>query len=893
VLLLALDAPDGAPDAIPGLGGLLETHEIKHVEGWVRQLLEHGDALGALAAGAMPAAERSLVVFADRVRAMMATRLKADASMDFDRMITWTRDLIRDDLSVRRALQRRIRVLVVDEFQDVDPAQREIAWLLGEPETKRADTTRLVFVGDPKQSIYRFRRADVRVWRGVERDFSERGLGRVLALSENRRSVPGVLGLVDHLLGPLLDRPTDTQALRDFEVAYAPVTPVRAEHAWPHSVEVLAVPLDANGDAPSADTVRRSEAVAVAQRALELHASGVAWREMAVLLAGWGAVDLYQAALEAAGVPTYVLRAGGFYDRSEVLDLVVALQAIRDPLDDRALCGFLRGPCVGVSDETLLRVARALRSQYWTRLASVEIPDAGERARLARGAAMLERLVALRDRIPVRALVERLIDESGYLAHLALLHGVTSQPVANVRKLLHQLGGMRDADVGDVLEAVAEGRGHDDLEGDARLYGESDDVVTITSVHMAKGLEWRVVFWSDLVREVVVEKGTMMVSGSEVALKPEDGQTSVEFTRLRNLAVHERDAESKRLWYVAATRAKDLLVLGGVPVQWSRAQTSPATAIRGCLPDLGVAGGVVTYTARGGKEFTAKVRTVAIVEEDVERPPREIGDPIALAAPHAAIVVPAPRTRHSATELMTLERCGLRHWFKYVAGIREESVARPVDAGALTPIQRGLIVHDVVSRYKEDVELQALLEDAIGRFDDDAPPPESAQGFGYRVSLRTEVESVLAHPEFRPILDRPGAERELAFLHLRAPGTYLDGRIDLVAPGSDGYDVIDLKTGEITSEATAARAAQYDTQRAVYVDAIEAITGRAVSSFRFHFSQPAVQVGGPIDAESHVELDERLDRTVASLAADPPPLTTNPWECRYCGFKAVGWCPGI
>ena len=110
-------------------------------------------------------------------------------------MIVWTRDLLARDATVRRTLQRRIRTLIVDEFQDVDPAQREIAYLLGAPEERRPETTRLMLVGDPKQSIYRFRRADVTVWRGVEQDFEERGLGRVVTLEENFRSVPAIVGL--------------------------------------------------------------------------------------------------------------------------------------------------------------------------------------------------------------------------------------------------------------------------------------------------------------------------------------------------------------------------------------------------------------------------------------------------------------------------------------------------------------------------------------------------------------------------------------------------------------------------------------------------------------------------------------------------------------------------
>ena len=118
-----------------------------------------------------------MVDFAVIARREVERRLVDAGALDFDRMIVWTRDLLARDATVRRTLQRRIRTLIVDEFQDVDPAQREIAYLLGAPEEQRPETTRLMLVGDPKQSIYRFRRADVTVWRSVEQEFEEREAG--------------------------------------------------------------------------------------------------------------------------------------------------------------------------------------------------------------------------------------------------------------------------------------------------------------------------------------------------------------------------------------------------------------------------------------------------------------------------------------------------------------------------------------------------------------------------------------------------------------------------------------------------------------------------------------------------------------------------------------------
>ena len=152
-------------------------------------------------------------------------------------MIVWTRDLLARDPTVRRTLQRRIRTLIVDEFQDVDPAQREIAYLLGAPEERRPDTTRLMLVGDPKQSIYRFRRADVTVWRGVQEDFEGRELGRVVTLEENFRSVPAIVGFVDASVGRVLDRPIREGKWAEYEVKYQPLRAMRTRRASSPSSE--------------------------------------------------------------------------------------------------------------------------------------------------------------------------------------------------------------------------------------------------------------------------------------------------------------------------------------------------------------------------------------------------------------------------------------------------------------------------------------------------------------------------------------------------------------------------------------------------------------------------------------------------------------------------------
>ncbi|MBX6366080.1 MAG: UvrD-helicase domain-containing protein, partial [Gemmatimonadetes bacterium] len=563
-LLQALDE-----GSVPGLRELLSEWSSGEVEGWVRRLVGNGGVLQKLNAGVerLGPREATLLELATLAAERLYERLERTGAIDFDRMIVGTRDLIAEHEDVRRALRRRIHTLIVDEFQDVDPVQQEIAYLLAEPERGSAATPRLMLVGDPKQSIYRFRRADVTVWTRVERDFRDRGMGDVVTLEESRRSVAPVLGFVDAVIGPELDRPLDGKALREFEVPYVALKTTRVDGPSDRAVELLVVPPnDDDGKCRKVEEVRRADAAAVARRALELHGEGVAWREMAVLLASWNGLELYQGALEAAGVPTYALRGDGFYSRREVVDLIVALEAIRDPRDDRALFGYLRGPMVGVSDEALLRIARSARRPYWDHLAGVDVGDEAEP--LARGVETLRRHAALRDRIRLDSLITSLLNETGYIAFLSLLEGDGPQALANVRRFRAFAAAARESSLGDFLRMVREVRERGDRVGDAPLYGENDDVVTITSVHSAKGLEWRVVFWADLVRSVQDRAEKLIVGRETMVLGEPDTPAREQPDRWQELAALESAevrAEQKRLWYVAATRAKDRLVLSGVP----------------------------------------------------------------------------------------------------------------------------------------------------------------------------------------------------------------------------------------------------------------------------------------------------------------------------------------
>ncbi len=906
-LLIALERR-----TVPNVERLLASRSPSKVRGMVEQLIGESDRLRSIAANREEHGEdeRILIDLALASLGALERRLDEEHSVDFDRMIVWTRDLLRHDDYARHALRRRIHTLIVDEFQDVDPAQREIAYLLGAPASGRPDTTRLMLVGDAKQSIYRFRRADVSVWRQVERQFRSWENSCVLPLPENFRSKAPVVDFVDATVGKLLDSPLSGAEHAEYEVPFEPLTVGNGEaQSDGPPVELILVPTKDNGKDYSSDDIRLIEAEAMAQRARELNDEGIRWGDMAVLLASWRGIGRYRRALELRGAPTYILRTEGFYERQEVADLVVALNAIHEPYDDRALIGFLRGPCVALKDESLFGLAVALDcAPYWSRLSrneGLELLSREERGRAERGLALLQRHIAMRDRVTTDRLLQSLVDESGYLTHLALMGDEKIQEIANVRKLVRMARSMRKLGLGGFLKTVADARSRGDRVGGAPLYGREDNVVTITSIHTAKGLEWPVVFWCDTIRQVGFRstpdplrgRDRIVLRNAAIDHQRDEGPL---WRELKDSIDREEAAEDRRLWYVAMTRAMERLIVAGLPLgqrEKPRLDT-PAGNLWTVLPSLTpLDGSSFKYEGGGGRIHRGVVRLAdpaAMTASAAEAGAPSLA-PVAeltslTAAKHPRPTIPGG-TRHSATEMLAFARCERRHWFKYVQGIREPPVDRAHD-DFITAVKRGQIVHDVLEHLWQEDELDSLLEDAIGRWDEEAPPPESPEGVRYRSVLREETRSVSMHPEYRVIADATGARRELRFLHIASSEHSYQGRLDLAAPEVNGYALLDVKTSQCDADVVQRKVEQFQSQRDVYVAAAEGIAGRRAARFAFQFSRAGLQISEAITEEMSARIASSLQQTINKMTEGRPALTAHPRECDWCGYNRVGWCEG-
>jgi ATP-dependent exoDNAse (exonuclease V) beta subunit len=382
-------------------------------------------------------------------------------------------------------------------------------------------------------------------------------------------------------------------------------------------------------------------------------------------------------------------------------------------------------------------------------------------------------------------------------------------------------------------------------------------------------------------------------------LKPDEQHP--EWQTLRDRYCIEEDAEAKRLWYVAATRAKDHLIVSGLAQP--RPRSAPiANMLLGRFPALATAadGDHITYTGADGQLRTARVTVAPHVAPPVALVPEtdyarvRIGSPSAVPLPPAAVAVAAGPGRHSATSLLTHARCGKRHWFRYVAGLREPEPFG-TRAALVSAVARGQIVHDVIERYDEELELDLLLEDAIGRWDEHAPPPDTQPGERYRAELRGEVVRVVEHADWSERAARTGARRELPFIHLAGQGAITQGAIDLAVytPDADALELMDVKTTQCSAPEAQRKADLYLPQREVYVAAASAIAHLPVIRFGFLYSRPGVNVETELNQADIDESRRRVLERIAAASMQPPEMTTDANECRTCGFRRVRLCPGV
>jgi len=851
--------------------------------------------------------KRAIYSAAAEIDRSYAEHKRTIGALDFHDLQLRAESLLAGNPVVRAEYAQRFRHILLDESQDTDELQFRLVELL------RTPTNTLFMVGDPKQAIYEFRGANPDVFLGAMSKLPQENR---LQLAENFRSRPEIVSMINgvgHALLPEHFAQIDARA--DYASEWLDAAAVSTIFAVQHqSVD------DANKFEP-VSVARPREAAAVAEELARLLADGTRVRDpekrelewtklrpkhIAILFRTRIAIPYFERALSDRGIPYVTASGQGFYERAEVLDCVMMLRSIAQPLDDLALAAILRSPFVGATDADLWRLRTAIAGKLpplWTALETYA-PLADFRAAFR---SLRTRVRAL----PAAEVLDDAIRTFGYDASLAA-HPDGPAMLGNVAKLRRQLREMGSASALEAFNELQRSRELLTAEPTAPLVGAADDVVVLTTIHQAKGLEWPIVCLPNLqsgdsghAPKFSARHGALLCCALDEAGKDVRPMSLVPiFEEVKR----REEAEDRRLLYVALTRARERLILSAC-VRESAAEGkgwtpggksfSPLSFLQASAPDALMAEGVRECDGYRANVTYVREPVLASIQYGGGKPLAASWSPPqggAAREPVSLPIVAAPLSL-KVTELLEYRRCPQVYRFSHLLDVREHlkhrastraGGASESEAPELSPVDLGTRVHALLERIRFDSpdaseEIRRVLagEDAKSR-----------------PALTRMLAGVLEGEIGMAVRSAKRVEREWPFA-MRVGGALVEGVIDLAIQAPNGaWTVVDYKSNDFSRTGRYEYLAEYYApQLELYAMALaRAGIGEVSDCALLFLAGPRVHRWA-FDA-GRADIGKWSESTVARIAAGEYATSAGP-KCDHCGYRKrkiceVGksWVPG-
>lgn len=716
-----------------------------------------------------------------------AEKKRERSQLDFVDLLVFTRDVLKANLEVRRYFQRKFDFLLIDEFQDTDPLQAEIVFLLAERQPRTTDWAtaalqpgKLFLVGDPQQSIYRFRRADLDVYDQVRSAIKRQG--EVLSLCSNFRTRAPVLTWINETFARVIAAADSDQP------AYRPLAATRQKETG-REVILVPVPNDLLSPNPTREELRRAEARTIVAFLKQTMGYGnlamwgdhiMRYRDVAILFRTYQAMDAYEDACRDAGVPHRVYGGRRYGNRQEVEELRALLLAIERPSDPSVLVATLRSSLFGFSDEELAQFVSA-GGKFDALGSSVPafLPTA---AYFTAAFTMLQELHTKSAQEGPAALLYDLYIHT-HLIPLFALRPQGAQRVANLLKLIDIARALSARGL-NTLASLNRFLAQQEIaeeEEEAFLTEEDDDAIRLLTIHKAKGLEFPIVVLADMAsnhngrgsRTGIIER----TSGN---LELQIGPRALTCTTLgwQKAEARERARETDEEWrlrYVAAARVRDHLIVPLLPHAEKRTGGGQRT-----LTDNDESSLESLFPFRGSEN--ARVYVYRSDPVTVEK-----------TAPKFSPIPVFTQVAPNATVLHTYEKWEEERHTVLVKG-RQERIRNTIlafdEAARLSrsPDHEKNILH-----FRLRKAIQAVLR---GKGENVKAP----LGGGWRTNAeKADAERLLENVLTSPLLVRARAAAEcfvgLPFI-LHQEDRFLEGKIDLAFIERGGWVVIALLTEE-------------------------------------------------------------------------------------------------
>ena len=535
-------------------------------KGWDDDSFEEACALIDFAGKTTPEKQRIFLAaygLVKDVTALIRQDYAREGLLSFDDLIVKTRNLLLQNSSVREQLKTKFDVLFIDEFQDTDPMQGELLLFLAEAKNEcaprwqevRLEPGKLYVVGDPKQSIYRFRGADITAYE-LFTDLILRQGGKKCFLQENYRSTPEIVETANSVCSRAMIQQTA------FQPAYVPI--YTSKTVRNDAVEWLFVPAPA-GKLPSTEEFRDNQAQRIADWISQnvgvftlANGSKLQYKDIALLTRAATTASPYTEALRRRGIAFNVETDKKFYRKQEISDFLNFLRAAADPDDKISLAGVLRSPLFGFTDEELYQAAKRGELSLYARPTE---------EKLSRAYALLNKYSRLAGRRGLKDFLTDILEDT-FLPEACAASYEGERTLGNLKRLIGLADGYAADGPASLSQFLAEVQSlleeHPDRLG-ASTADDALDAVSVLTVHKSKGLQFPVVILADMTKKD-------SASSSDPVPHIFSWQYNMHGLRVGkicdvNLAFLEEEqkkhgkCEEVRVLYVALTRAKEKLLL--------------------------------------------------------------------------------------------------------------------------------------------------------------------------------------------------------------------------------------------------------------------------------------------------------------------------------------------
>ncbi len=864
-------------------------------------------------------------------------RKKVKGCIDFTDLEVKAIELLENREHIATEIKRKFKYILVDEFQDISGLQKKIIDLIRGKDN-------LFIVGDAKQSIYGFRNADVEIFQDIQNDIDP---GSLISLNENFRSRPQILNLVNHIFNELWP---GNSASQDSTQQLKPGAEF-SDKSLP-SIEIIVA------EGKDKTEARKWESMEIAKRIKEIVDKGeikitnrreqernISYRDFAILFRSTTDIKLYEHSLSHLDIPYYVVSGRGFYNTTEVTDLINLLKVIESPLDEINLAAVLRSPFVGIDDDAIFRLADHVHSgnekkllyQSLEEVDSVKDIEVHSRDRIIQFTQFLNEVQNIKHRTSLWKLISFILKKTEFQSKM-LLFSNGKKRYANLRKLVELCKTQEEFEplvLKDFIEIVEGYKFREIRESEAPVESEEDDVVKMITTHSAKGLEFPVVIVADTDRDnsrppdYFVYSKNHGISFKILNSSTNEAEVPLSYERINDEIAQKELDESKRLLFVAVTRAQEHLILsGGINKGRARGDSDKGNWHNYISASLNLnsepednleiikigqdssqsieirhsrvkeenkpsaqngAGKPTKLLTQHKKEIAGcnKIKTTSLSKETVET-----GEKILSRIAHN-VEIDNSHYVYSVTELLKYHFCPQLYYLNSILGLQgidEKSMTGPhsvkdedenrLNDDEIPGHELGNIVHRVFSKYDFPEEnLKECITKELSAYD-----PGADQGNIDNVA--NWVNSFYNSDVGKEVLSSEWYKREKSFI-FNYRNNLIRGQIDLFHSDKRGLiKIIDYKTNDITIDEIPGKVELYRLQMQLYARALETIYGKGVDEAILYFLVPDKPVVIDTTGEACRELDSTLDNFFMAHKSGDFKKSSGQ-KCKRCNYKTI------